>query len=419
MPRLPLVPFCFVCLIGCTRESPVASPEGGIVSFDALPQSDSSLTADADTLPDGTIDDASDDMDAEALSPDATEECARPACTPNCTAPGPCCDDLDCKVEGNNPRRGYVCDTTSHECVRYGCAIGGEKTAVCERCVAEAQRDVCAKPRATLYECLDQACRGLCDPHYECREPGCCDRCRESNCGAEKAAVAACQAPLNAGSEYCAMNCLYPDEVPSPCCHRESQCSNNEWCCGEPHSPFSDPATCGVSTPTGTPATTGQCFSIAPGSQFCQRCTSIFDCNTKPTASDVNLCVAISSTISLCSVPCTPPPAQDTGCPAGWNCEPAPAPCLQDADCNAPGIVCVGQDTRINPPQFGRCRCGENGVPTIQCASAFPQLPPIPLNNVTCKSVASSSDLFCIATYACVPPPLHPASNYPLDCLER
>ncbi|MEM7675682.1 MAG: hypothetical protein AAF449_06725, partial [Myxococcota bacterium] len=100
-------------------------------------------------------------------------------------------------------------------------------------------------------------------------------------------------APQPVGRTYSRQECRAFPGVPEDnetligtCCNpgcldRDLQCGLNEWCCGEPGSPYEDPTTCLTVTATrGPQAEAGECFPIistisaAGRDQWCSTCTN-------------------------------------------------------------------------------------------------------------------------------------------------
>lgn len=221
------------------------------------------------------------------------------------------------------------------------------------------------------------------------------------------------------------------------CTNRNLQCGFNQWCCGESDSAYEDPASCGTLTSTGSVmADPGQCFDIAPRpfSPFCVQCQANSDCDSQwlfGYNEDQNInggqpfqeqewCQGVAMGLGMCSVTCNPalPEGGNIGCPRLWNCQPFTPPCFQDADCS--GLTCVGADAAAMPPRPGQCQCGANGQVSAQCPSVYPNLDTV--QNPRCLELGQNGEMFCIASYHCVPPPLtmdgQGNANYPAACLQ-
>jgi hypothetical protein len=189
------------------------------------------------------------------------------------------------------------------------------------------------------------------------------------------------------------------------------------------------------------PAQPGECFLVEPPptSPFCAICDPAAEtptCNSGWAAGsydidnngspdqELELCFQVAelqdgTPVAGCGVTCNPA-AEDDGCPRGWACQGIFPTCLQDADCPT-GLPCVGQDTTVDPPRSGQCKCGENGVASATCPiegySNFPFDIPFP------RCVPRGPNMVCVATYNCVPPSVSVdmdgnPRNYSQTCLE-
>ena len=209
------------------------------------------------------------------------------------------------------------------------------------------------------------------------------------------------------------------------CTDRTLQCGINEFCCGELESPYARSTDCG-----GQEISAGVCFD-APTDPFCQTCIPgqggctaawPYGANREPGINggqlfdEQSFCFGVAPNRGICSVGYAPA-RSDPGAPRGWICEPYAVPCLTDADCG--GAPCVGANSS-GPTSFGACRCGENGAVQQPCPVDAPQLPE-PVAHPRCRQLASLpsggklGDLFCVAAYACRPPPADPGV-YPAAC---
>ena len=220
--------------------------------------------------------------------------------------------------------------------------------------------------------------------------------------------------------------CCYPG-----CTDRELQCGINEFCCGEVGSPYQNESACLPITAGGSVAEGGECFDMS-SSPWCRACLSSSDCssgyvtgyNTSPGINgglpfqEQEFCSPIANGIAICSITCNPTNI-DSQCPRGWSCRAAYPPCFQDADCN--GLECVGEDTSVNPPRSGRCKCGQNGVASAVCPIAYALLDAA-VANPRCRdpSGTGSGDMLCNAAFNCMPPALRvnpdTSTNYPATC---
>lgn len=219
------------------------------------------------------------------------------------------------------------------------------------------------------------------------------------------------------------------------CTDRVLQCGINEFCCGETGSPYEDPSACLTLTSTGgARAQPGECFEMPAPSPWCVSCMSDGDCNSGYTPGynvdpminggqpfqEQEWCRQVAMGVNICNITCNPNNVDDNGCPRGWNCRAFPAGCLQDADCN--NLECVGEDTSdpMNP-RPGRCKCGEAGVPSAACPTAYSQLGSA-VNYPRCVDIGNTGgDMVCVASYNCEPPALRVdmmtgSSNYPAAC---
>ncbi|MEM1023368.1 MAG: hypothetical protein AAGJ19_06790 [Myxococcota bacterium] len=262
----------------------------------------------------------------------------------------------------------------------------------------------------------------------------------------------------------------------NPGCITDGSCFANEFCCGEqvsredgaakPGSRYADPTQCANLTPISTvQARAGQCFE-APLQPWCetqcdpmnpfntcnatvignlvddpslpynpavvwpqgqnnfqedrdninngnaftelQQCTVVVD--------GLNPMVAVT-TICTTSFDRSSP---DTNAPRGWQCAARSVGCLQDSDCGGAGLVCIGEDTTVDPPVNGACKCGEDGAVTVacpqqvgmadfggrnRCVKAGPEnyLTNLPANNTTGERF-EEDDFACVASFTCTPP---------------
>ena len=238
------------------------------------------------------------------------------------------------------------------------------------------------------------------------------------------------------------------------CLDRDLQCGLNEWCCGEPDSPYEDPDHCLTITSTGgRQAQPGECFpmmstaSPAGAGQFCAGCSPLggfnqgaMECsggnranlpgpdgmtpgwypglNTDPNVNngqpfrEMEFCFTVAQGFGFCGTTCDPD-ADDKGCPGRQSCNPVTAPCCQDADCG--GLTCAGADCNNPDPMManaGRCQCGENGVPSVACPGTYTlidQTVPFP----RCVEQGTEGDMFCVAAYNCQPPAIEQMDGFP------
>jgi hypothetical protein len=225
------------------------------------------------------------------------------------------------------------------------------------------------------------------------------------------------------------------------CTNRNLQCGLNQFCCAEPDSPYADGSMCETLTNSSTiSAQPGQCFDL-PTDPFCQQPGMDAPCNSGWTAGfntdpDVMggipfqeqefpfVVVVGMQGVPVCGVTCDPE-AADNACPRGWNCGSVQPGCLQDADCGAQGLSCVGADPTAMPPRFGACKCGENGQVNIQCPSDYSlgyrlgqaQLQgPFTAQHPRCRDPDGDGvgDMVCVAAYNCYG--LSSSVDYPMEC---
>ena len=217
------------------------------------------------------------------------------------------------------------------------------------------------------------------------------------------------------------------------CLDRNLQCGINEWCCGEPDSPYEDPTTCLSKTSTGgRQAQPGECFELVSATnaasvqQWCTPCTMSSECNMEMRIAipgpdgvtpswypgfnvdpdgvfnggapfrEIEVC------LGLCSTTCSPE-AEDSGCPGRQVCEQIFGGCFSNEDCS--GLTCVNANPNSNPPQPGQCQCGENGIISAACPSTYPVFPgadqtvPFP----RCVEAGPSGEMYCVVTNTCRP----------------
>lgn len=209
------------------------------------------------------------------------------------------------------------------------------------------------------------------------------------------------------------------------CTNRVLSCNINEFCCGEEGSPYEDPARCGTVTSTSmVRAEPGECFEIAPP-PFCKQCMDDMECNSgwmfgfnvDPNINggqpfqEQEFCLGVPGAMDLamCGVTCNPNSTDVAkGCPRGWTCGPVLPPCFQDADCN--GLTCVGANQMMMIP--GRCQCGEMGVPSATCPTAYAGLASA-VTNPRCVELGQNGEMYCVASYVCKP------ANYTEDAMMR
>ncbi len=269
------------------------------------------------------------------------------------------------------------------------------------------------------------------------------------------------------GTSYSRQQCRDLPDVPNgnqtligTCCNpgcldRNFDCGLNEWCCGEPGSPYEDESTCLTLTSLGSEqAEGGECFPMVSASspagnqQFCAACASpgsAAECsapnrvlpgpdgvttgwypgfNEDPTVNDgepfreLEFCTVVSMNQAVCSTTCNPT-APDDGCPGRQACSARFAPCCQDSDCG--DLDCIGADCGADQPIAGRCRCGTDGVASFACPTTYGLIDrsvPFP----RCVEATAGGDLFCVVAYNCVPPLVsqdptsESGTNYPLAC---
>ncbi len=203
------------------------------------------------------------------------------------------------------------------------------------------------------------------------------------------------------------------------CFDRNLSCNINEFCCAEPGSPYEDEGSCLNLTDTSTVmAEAGQCFQMPVRQPWCAACMSSDDCssgwtagfNVDPTGAingglpfqEQEFCFQIAMGVNQCSVTCNPE-AADNACPRGWVCGPITPGCLQDADCGAAGLTCIGADTAAMPPRPGRCKCGENGMEQVQCPTAYggPGAGLGTVENPRCLDLDKDGEMYCTAAFNC------------------
>ena len=252
------------------------------------------------------------------------------------------------------------------------------------------------------------------------------------------------------------------------CLDRNFQCGLNEWCCGEPDSPYEQASTClSITSTGGRQAQPGECFELVDGTsaagrnQWCSSCepagfngrSAADECssdargmvpgpdgmagwspglNQDPNVNNGNpfreleFCNNVSimgaPPLVICGTSCNPNSADKyKGCPGGQSCEPIFAPCCQNADCG--GLECAGADCGAMPAVAGRCQCGSNGVPSASCPNDYALIDrtvPFP----RCVESGSEGNLFCLSAYNCVPRSITPIPNtpsgfnYPTACFQ-
>lgn len=238
------------------------------------------------------------------------------------------------------------------------------------------------------------------------------------------------------------------DSLVGACCNpgctdRVNDCGFNEWCCGEPDSPYQNEATCGEVIAAGGnhQATGGECFPVAPRpvSPFCAICGGqndppcnsdnynnaganwTFGYNQDPAINnntpfrEQEFCMMISMDVGMCTVTCNPN-APDKGCPRLWTCQAMFALCMADGDCG--GLTCDGADAANMIP--GRCLCGTNGTPSATCPGDYPASLGM-VDHPRCIPFGGAGKMFCAAGYGCQPPQLREIMpgvfNYPDACL--
>lgn len=387
-------------------------------------------------------------------------------CTQGCAKDG-CAAGQVCHVDG---KCGPTCADDNNCTERFGENYGA---VYCHRQGGQAPRY--DKGGMNGYRDYD-ACAPLgCERNYECGGFGVvCDRgqtpaplcvpgCHlDEDCRSEEV----CKSPGQAGpqpnytKEQCrALGAINMSQDPPElgvCCNpgcrdRVLQCPETAdfrlgwWCCGEEGSAYESPASCGTYedpiTMQTRPAQPGECFLVEPPptSPFCAICDPAAEtptCNSGWAAGsydidnngspdqELELCFQVAelqdgTPVAGCGVTCNPA-AEDDGCPRGWACQGIFPTCLQDADCPT-GLPCVGQDTTVDPPRSGQCKCGENGVASATCPiegySNFPFDIPFP------RCVPRGPNMVCVATYNCVPPSVSVdmdgnPRNYSQTCLE-
>ncbi|MEL7371148.1 MAG: hypothetical protein AAFN74_19660, partial [Myxococcota bacterium] len=309
----------------------------------------------------------------------------------------------------------------------------------------------------------------VCDPMQS--PPACVEGCFSS---ADCSAGERCKdAPPPATGSYDRAQCRSFSDLPvdndtqiGTCCNpgcldRNLQCGLNEWCCGEPGSPYADPATCLTKTATGGPqAEPGECFEMisntsgAGRTQWCAACTNEGFSGQSAAAScsaplrgmvpgpdgtpgwtpglnvdpafnggqpfrEIEFCHAVADGLGFCATTCNPN-AEDNGCPGRQGCGPVFAPCCQDSDCG--GLTCAGAACDAATPIAGRCQCGQNGVQSDACPSMY-QLVDTPVPFPRCVESGDARDMFCLTAYNCRPPQISELPgipgefNYPDACL--
>jgi hypothetical protein len=206
------------------------------------------------------------------------------------------------------------------------------------------------------------------------------------------------------------------------CSNRVLNCPEFDFCCGESGSPYQDPMSCGT-------AQSGDCFPM-PAAPWCHKCMMSSECmsnfqagfNTDPMINGGNpfqeqeWCITPTMGIKICNVTCKPPAMAggENTCPAGWTCAPFYYYCLQDSDCGAPGITCVGAMPMANPPVPGRCKCGQGGTTMTPCPAMVSTLDQM-VQHPRCYGLNPTGDMFCIASFDCQPPAVS-AMSYPAAC---
>ena len=367
---------------------------------------------------------------------------------------GTCTADTDCPADRPlcNPRNGICtlpCDKGSCS-PDQTCHSDGLCWPACtddEQCIARDGNTYCNRPdRAwpTLFkEYRDVgSCAPLgCERAVDCPDlattcdrtattPVCTPGCRRSS---DCVSGQACKTPPE-GSYDPAQCTSFPDHDEAigvgiccqvGCSDRQFQCGINEFCCGEPDSPFASAADC---PPTmSAPTEAGECFDM-PVDPFCQPCTPgtagcsaawSFGKNVDPAYNnglpfdEQSFCFSVGAGVGVCSVGYRPS-APDFGAPRGWSCGPYVVPCFSAVDCD--GLECVGASTG----RAGACRCGEGDGEDQPCSSSARLLPESVLRP-RCRTVpnppvgAAEDDRFCIAAYTCQPPSNAP-ETYPATC---
>jgi hypothetical protein len=229
-----------------------------------------------------------------------------------------------------------------------------------------------------------------------------------------------------------------PTEVGVCCnagCTGRVECSYGQFCCGEPNSPYSDPASCLTTTATsGVMAQAGDCFDM-PASTFCHTCDptmpSAMQCNsgtsgwnggldTDPAVNggmpfrEQEWCSTVSQMPmkAFCTVTCNPFGA-DNGCPPGWMCSAVSYPCMTDSDCGGTGLTCDGANMAMMIP--GKCQCG-TGSAMATCPMMTGMLGD-PIAHGRCEKLGTSGKFYCVASFDCFPPQLT-SQFYPPICLH-
>lgn len=300
-----------------------------------------------------------------------------------------------CNIPGVPPPRYFKGYRDPNSCAPLGC----------ERPVDCAAAEVVCDKTLTIPECVQG-----CFQTEDCRSGNVCKRGDATQSYTREQCRALPNIPD--GNETEIGTCCYPG-----CLDRVLQCGIGDFCCGEPDSPYEDPASCLTLTSTGTiQAEPGLCFDHGGPAPWCVQCDEETVCDSGWTPGfnvDPNInggqpfkeqefCfnVAIGmAQVPLCSITCNPT-ADDSGCPGRWPCGSIQYQCLQDADCG-PGLECINEDTS-DPmmPIPGQCKCGENGVEQIACPADGGGFTGVERP----RCVPFAEDMVCIAGYRCQQP---------------
>ncbi len=370
--------------------------------------------------------------------------CTKDTCAGNqvCHVDGrcapPCLTDEDCTANTPNNSRVYgteeevYCNLPDRPAPRYykggnrgyrddnSCApLGCEQAIDCGRDVVNVVCDLTSSPPECVPGCFsDTDCsRSVCKrgPQGEYSQEACRALARKP-----------------AGTDEIGV-CCDPG-----CTNRELDCNINQFCCGEPGSPFEDEAMCpDLVLGGGVPAVGGQCFDLIQP-PFCVSPGQGAPCNsgwtpgfnTEPDIQnglpfqEQEFPFGVDTTgdgmadTPLCGVTCNPR-APDSGCPREWRCEPIVPGCCQDADCGGGGLTCVGANCGGMPANAGRCKCGEDGV-GVACPTAYggPGGGLGTVLNPRCRDPEGDDigDMFCVASNNCRGPTI--GDLYPAACFE-
>lgn len=312
-----------------------------------------------------------------------------PSCVPGCFSSADCTPSEPCQVDEDCPAERPTCMPNPNDPTQGTCRAGD-------------------LDNPQIFRCVDAAAGSVQGDIPACREAYFSSPLEEDNRDGDSPRIGAC----------CETGCL----------DRGDHCIGQAaFCCGEPGSPYDDPASClGVTQDQGSPqASPGLCFE-APTSPFCVSCTSALDCNASPVEglSDAGepalpynpasvwprgvnedcedctpdeleayaalggranggspfvewqRCIDIDPTTAVfgvCSVAYDPGAVEEAnsldeaGVPRGWRCGAGAVSCTNDSECN--GLTCIGYREAPDGTvlEYGNCKCGENGAVTTAC----------------------------------------------------